>query len=131
MKFDLVFGKDNRLIRRDLIGKLPPEPTPRIYKRQSFSGYRRYPLEKGEAVWFPTQADFDAVTGTANDGTLIVHCHIRMTVDSLRFNHPLADKLFIIEFPAGCRVHDTRSDPPPVRRALRSLLKRAAQPGAP
>jgi hypothetical protein len=129
-KFDLVFGEDNRLIRRDVIDKLGGDPAPRIYFRQSFSGYRRYPLEKGEAVWFPTQADFDSVLGTADDGTLLVYHHVRMTVDSLRFNHQLADKLFNIEFPPDCRVHDARSDPLPGRRALRRLLGPAA-PGRP
>ncbi len=122
MKFDLVFGEDNRLIRRDMIDKMPGELTPRIYERESFSGYRRYPLEKGEAVWFPTQADIDSVLGTADDGTLIVHAHVRITVDSLKFNQQLADKLFNIEFPPDCRVRDTRLDALPGRGALRRLL---------
>jgi hypothetical protein len=130
-EFDLVFGEDNRLIRRDMISKMPGEPAPRIYERQSFSGYRRYPLEKGEAVWFPTRADIDYVLGTADDGTLLVYNHVRMTVDSLRFNHLLADKLFNIEFPPDCRVRDTRSDPLPGRRALRRLLGPAAPGRAP
>jgi hypothetical protein len=122
MKFDLVFGEDNRLIRRDTIDKMQGDPAPRIYFRYTFSGYRRYPLEKGEAVWFPTQADIDYVLGTADDGTLLVSSHVRMTVDSLKFNHQLADKLFNIEFPPGCRVHDTRLHPLPGRGALRKLL---------
>ena len=126
MKFDLVFGEDNRLMRRDLISKLEGDLAPRIYRRQSFSGYRRYPLEKGEAVWFPTQADFDSVLGTADDGTLIVHAHIRVTVASLKFNQRLADKLFNIEFPPDCRVRDTRTDALPGRGALRRLLGPAA-----
>jgi hypothetical protein len=131
MKFDLVFGEDNRLIRRDMINKLRREPTPRIYERQSFAGYRRYSLEKGAAVWFPTQADFDYLLGTADDGTLLVYNHIRMTVDSLKFNHQLADNIFKIEFPPDCHVHDARSDRLPGRRALRRLLGPAIPGGTP
>jgi hypothetical protein len=106
--FELVFGKDGSLIRRDKISKAPwlHEQKPSIHERDSFSGYRTYRAASGESIRFPSEVNFEGVLGTTGDGQLIVTLREHVEVNSLQLNHQISDDVFVIQFPEGCVVRD-------------------------
>jgi hypothetical protein len=106
--FELVFGKDGSLLRRYKLSKAPwlHEPEPIIHERHSFLGYNTYRAASGESIRFPSEVDFEGVLNTTGDGQLIVTLHEHVQVNFLQFNHQIPDDVFVIQFPAGCVVHD-------------------------
>jgi hypothetical protein len=105
-RFVLVFDREGSLLQRDVYGKYSREAAPRLREQHKFSGYRTYRNSAGESVWFPSEAVYDFILGTADDGQLIVYSHAHIDVNSFQFNHQIPDDLFVIQFPEGCLVMD-------------------------
>lgn len=104
--FALLFDENDLLVERDVIRKLAQDRTPRIYEKHAFSDYRRYTDSSGERMWFPHHAVYHYYVGDLPDGTHVEYTTRDIKIRDIKFNAPIPDDKFVLEFPKGTRVYD-------------------------
>ncbi|KPL25096.1 MAG: hypothetical protein AMJ75_01960 [Phycisphaerae bacterium SM1_79] len=104
--FVLLFDDKHRLIERQYISQISPDPAPRLCERHVFSNYKKYKDESGELIWFPQNAVYHHYMGNLSDGTPVEYTANTMTIREIRFNVDIPDEEFLIEFPPGTEIWD-------------------------
>jgi hypothetical protein len=104
--FVLIYDNMFRLLEREVIVKMTPDPEPRIYERHVFSDYKEYEGPTGEAIWFPAKAVYRYYAGNLPNGTLVEAYHQTLNIRQIKFNVDIPDEKFALEFPSGIRVYD-------------------------
>lgn len=104
--FLLVYDDQFRLIERQLIFKIEPDPEPRIYERHVFSNYKEYEDPSGEVIWFPTKAVYHDYVGNSPDGTPVEVEQRTINIREIKFNVDIPDEKFVIKFPLGIKMYD-------------------------
>lgn len=100
IKFVLTFDSSHRLLTRDFYSQTASDPAQRIYERHEFLDYTSVPDDSGETIWFPNRAIYHYFLGTDPHGNLVEYSTQEITIRSIKFNLPIPDSLFRLEFPA-------------------------------
>lgn len=102
--FVLIFDDNFRLVERQDIFQMSPDPAPRIYERHNFLNYTKYTDKSGETIWFPSEAVYHYYMGNLQDGMPVEYESMKMKIKEIKFNIDIPDDKFVIEFPAGTKV---------------------------
>ena len=104
--FVLLFDKNDLLVERDVILKFPRNRQPRVYETHTFSDYQEHSDRSGEQIRFPNRAVYHYYVGDLPDGTHVEYTSETIEIADIKFNVPIPERKFVLEFPKGARVYD-------------------------
>ncbi|MCI0381053.1 MAG: hypothetical protein L0215_26005 [Gemmataceae bacterium] len=102
----LFFGRDGRLIERQIIFQLPSEPKPFVCEIHELSDYETFPNPNGEPIWFPRRAVYHYNMGVHPNGTLVEYLTETIHIKDIKFNVEIPDGVFELPIPSDARVWD-------------------------
>jgi hypothetical protein len=104
--FVLLFDENDLLVERECIAKLSIDRQPRVYETHTFSDYQKYSDPSGEQISFPSHAVYRFYAGDMPDGTHVEYTSDDIRIMDIKFNVPIPDDKFVLEFPKDARVYD-------------------------
>ena len=114
-RFILQFDAHHRLVRRDVYvkGHSRDPNAYQLYRRLELEDYLSFSDQSGQEIWFPRRVKSELYVGWDHNGSMVPWNRTVFTFLKPKFNEPIPESKFVLQFPEGTKIFRDLGDEEP------------------